>query len=844
MKQFSWTPILHGFGVVAFLLAGMSIADMFLPRPYDGVVLEADAPGQMVVRQVVPGSGADEAGILPGSTIVGIDRTLLRSTAQAAKLLNERSIGETVPYFVRTVHGLREVKVRLGHRQIGNPSYLYACLLGFTFFFVGLFVLRRQPKRKAAQVFFVFCCLFFLFLVCRLRPASYSWVDRFTLTTGTIALLFLPSSFLHFFMIFPQPVRLRPGPTVTVSAWNYRRWALLLTASYLLPPLVFALSYLNAHLEERPLRLVSGAPIGNWWLLASYMLLGLTVLALNARRLENPLHRRGAWLVLAGSLFGLLPFLVTAVAFSSHLHTERFLLYGVGPLILVPITFAYAIVRFQLLDIKVIVRKSLLYTLTTGVVTILYAGSIALFNTLSRESTLAGSPYFPLVLALAIILLFEPLRRRLQIVVDRFFFAERLRLQNAIREMGEAFTAQVDLTALVQELVEKLPQLLGLHFAALYLVREDRLERLAGPSSLPQHLPHPAAWFDQFATQKRIVSLQDFLVFENDPVALNLAVQRLSTANVELVGRLYSRGKQLGIILLSGRSSQLSVDESELDLLDSLLHQVAMALETSLLLEEHTRQAELQRELEIAASLQATLLPNELKFGPGWSVAALCKPARHVGGDFFTEISGPEANSSAIIYGDVSGKSISGALVMMAAHAALHTLALIHRDPEVLLSLANQRIYGLGHRKSFVALAYLTCSPNGEHLSYVLAGQPQPLLRTSDGVVTELSLPSDRMPLGALQHTTYHLSKIPMASGDLVVGYSDGVVDALAPGGERFGFERLVEVISNSSTNPHEVINTIVDEIHNFSAGMDPYDDVTLVAIRCDREDSICKDSG
>ncbi len=85
MKQFHWTPILYSFGVAAFVLAGMSIADRFLPRPYDGVVLEADAPGQMVVRQVVPHSGADDAGILPGTTIVGIDRTLLRSTAQAAQ---------------------------------------------------------------------------------------------------------------------------------------------------------------------------------------------------------------------------------------------------------------------------------------------------------------------------------------------------------------------------------------------------------------------------------------------------------------------------------------------------------------------------------------------------------------------------------------------------------------------------------------------------------------------------------------------------------------------------------------------------------------------------------------
>ena len=74
-----------------------------------------------------------------------------------------------------------EVDVELGRRRIGRPAYLYACLLGFSFFFIGVFVLRRQPRLRAAQIFFLLCILFLLFLVCRLRPASYSWVDRIVL---------------------------------------------------------------------------------------------------------------------------------------------------------------------------------------------------------------------------------------------------------------------------------------------------------------------------------------------------------------------------------------------------------------------------------------------------------------------------------------------------------------------------------------------------------------------------------------------------------------------------------------------------------------------------------------
>ena len=83
-------------GILALLIAVLSVADMFLPRPYDGVILEADVPGARVVRAVVPNSGADLAGIRPGDVIVGIDRNFLDSQTHAQALLNRHDIGESV----------------------------------------------------------------------------------------------------------------------------------------------------------------------------------------------------------------------------------------------------------------------------------------------------------------------------------------------------------------------------------------------------------------------------------------------------------------------------------------------------------------------------------------------------------------------------------------------------------------------------------------------------------------------------------------------------------------------------------------------------------------------------
>ena len=821
-------------GVVAFALAGLSIVDMFWPRPYDGVVLDSDTPGQLRVRDVVAGSGADRAGIAPGDKILGIARTLISSPAQAATLLNAHSIGESVPYLVRragTGGGeLPEVWVELGRRQIGDTSYVYACLLGFSFFFIGLFVLRQQPSLRASRVFFLLCSLFLLFLVCRLRPASYSRIDTFVLHTGTAALVLLPACFLHFFLIFPRPVwdGRWHGAFARLAEARVRRP--LLVGIYLVPVAVLLAVVGLRHASAAPPVLISGAPAANWWVLALFFVLGLSVLAVNARRLPSSRERRGAALVLFGAVFGLLPFLVLSVAFPSFLSTERFVFWGVVPLALIPLTFSYAIIRFQLLNVQVILRKSLLYTATTAVVTALYALGIAFFNSVSRGTELATSRYFPFVFALVIVLLFEPLRRGLQVPVDRFFFSERARLQRAMVEMGEAFTGEVDPAAVVRDLVDRLPQILGLRFAALYLFRERALERVAGPASLPATLTLPPALFRHLRRRATLARLDALDFLRRRSPEIDELARSLTDLGVEVVAALASSRRRIGLVLLSGTAGQTSLEQEELDLLRGLFHQAAIALETSILLEERARQAELERELEIASAIQRSLLPERVGLAPSWRVAAACRAARHVGGDFYASLPGPAAGTEAVIYGDVSGKSVPGALLMMAAKEVFHSLALSTPDPEELFRLANQRLYELGKR-SFVALGYFTPRADGAGLRYLLAGQPQPLKRHASGSIEALALPEHRLPLGALRGGHYRSLDVALAPGDVLLAFSDGVPEARSPAGEMFGDERLAAVLATAPADPDGVVERVMAALGEFTRGQEPYDDLTVIAV-------------
>jgi len=496
----SLVPVL-AFGAAAFLVACLSLLDMFLPRPYDGVVLDLDRE-ELVVRGVVSGSSAAAAGIQPGDRILGVGRVVVRSPSEAARVLRRHDPDEVASYLLDRDGELLEVPVQLGPRRLATGLYIYASISGFVYFFMGLYVLLRRSDREKGspgQVFFVLCTLFLLFLVCRLRPASYSWVDGVVLTTGTLSLLALPAAFLHFFLVFPRRLRIDlPSDDEAATAVGrlihavvdfFNNSPRLFSILYLLPPLLYAANLVLAPLLGLRVRLISGAPLASWVLMGDYLLLGLLALMGSLIKAQDGRERRQIGTIFVGTMLGVTPFLVLGVMFPALFQNDRYLLPGVVPLILVPLTFGYAIVRFQFFDIRVIVRRSLLYTLTTAVVSGSYAVAIAAFGFFFRDASLGRSPLFPLVLALTIVVLFDPLRRRLQEPVDRFFFREVYDARRAMEEVSDAVVRELSLERLEALLTDRLAEVMQLEWAGLYRREGDRFTSATVPPPLPLALP-------------------------------------------------------------------------------------------------------------------------------------------------------------------------------------------------------------------------------------------------------------------------------------------------------------------------------------------------------------------
>ncbi len=846
---------LFAAGFAGLLIALLSVVDMFLPKPYDGVVPDPYATGGILVRDLVPGGAAEKAGIRAGDVILGIGHKMLNKPIEAPPELRRHGIGEKVSYLVRRAGQTRELNVVLSHVRLGSASYFYYALLGGLFFGLGMFVLSQRQDDPAAQIFFVLCTLFMLFFVCRLRPSSYYWIDYFVQVAGTLALFLLPAVFLHFFLYFPQRKVFRFGeslPGEPPAARPLRILQRFLNGSplffallYTLPPVLYVLQMAVIRASGKPERLIYGAPIGSWVLLADYLILGLLALAHSWWTNQDPATRRPILVLLVGTVAGIVPFVLFAVYFPSLFRNERYLAWGVVPMAIIPITFAYAIVKFRLFDVRVIVRKSIVYATLTAVVTSAYALAIVAANAIASayasSSALFQSPYFGLAFGIVVVLFVDPLRRRMQNVVDRLFFRDRADFQQALLEMSRTVMGQLEKDKLHELLTVRAEELMRLDKLLLLTPRPEDGQLSSGSRS-GEALVLPGGLLARMLLERDA----PIRLAEIDPWSLDEGSRRFREAaqrrGVKALVPLATRGRLFGVLAATRKKSEEELDREDLDHLMTLANQGALGLEAASLHEELKRRAEMERDLEIARDIQMSLFPRELPVVAGFSFFGSSRPARVVGGDFydFLEIEPSPASGTGprlgIVLGDVSGKSVAASLLMVAAKEIVHALAMADPDPAVIFRDANKRIYDI-KRRMFVSLAYFLLDPVEMSLRYSIGGQPTPLLvRKGAREAVEIPTPVTRLPLGAFREVVYESSTLYLSEGDTLLFYTDGLNEAMSLDQTPYGDERLKASLVRHASRPlDELSEEISEDIRQFTYGAEQYDDMTFVLLRVSR---------
>lgn len=240
----------------------------------------------------------------------------------------------------------------------------------------------------------------------------------------------------------------------------------------------------------------------------------------------------------------------------------------------------------------------------------------------------------------------------------------------------------------------------------------------------------------------------------------------------------------------------------------------------------------MERELALAGKVQASFLPSELALPSSWQAAAALKPARQTSGDFYDLIPLPGGRLGLVI-ADVVDKGVGAALFMALSWSLIRTYAVARPfRPESVLAEVNRRILTETGAGQFVTVFYGVLDPATGFLTYCNAGHPPPLLFDSLNPAAARPLERTGMALGVLEAETWARRTVELRLGDVLVLYSDGIVDAANTQSTPFGEERLqASVQANLQRPAREIQQALLDEISAFTDGADQTDDVTLMIV-------------
>ncbi|MBD6614698.1 PP2C family protein-serine/threonine phosphatase [Komarekiella sp. 'clone 1'] len=303
-----------------------------------------------------------------------------------------------------------------------------------------------------------------------------------------------------------------------------------------------------------------------------------------------------------------------------------------------------------------------------------------------------------------------------------------------------------------------------------------------------------------------------------------------------------------GWLYVLSRDPEYSWTETRQKLVRLVADQTAVAIENDELAVELRKKERLDQELEIGAEIQRRLLPRQCPTIPGVALAARCKPANRVGGDYYdfiptnhnqiqpTTQSSVETGRWGLVIGDVMGKGVPAGLIMTMMRGMLRGEVLHGNSPAGILQNLNRVMYAdLENSHRFVTLFYSEYNPESQILSYSNAAHNPPLWwHAATKAVTRLDTLG--MLIGLDANSQYEDAQAQLEPGDTIIYYTDGLTDAAAAGGDRFDEDNFITAFNTACkycNGPQEIVDYLFDQVQQF-IGSDKQntDDMTLVVLQ------------
>lgn len=288
---------------------------------------------------------------------------------------------------------------------------------------------------------------------------------------------------------------------------------------------------------------------------------------------------------------------------------------------------------------------------------------------------------------------------------------------------------------------------------------------------------------------------------------------------------------KIGAVIATRHRSSPRFNDLDLFYLEHFAEFGSLTLENSLQNQQIVLKKRMEREMDLAASIQRRLIPRKVPQFPHARIAFHIKPAGQVGGDYFDVLRLPRGRIAVIVC-DVAGKGMPASLVMVMVRTILHIISPVAKDAGTIVRYLNAGLAGSVEQGIFATLSLLVLELETGYAEYVNAGHLPALLVRKGGEKPE-SLDTNGLPIGLEPKVAYSPLKLSLNPGDAILLYSDGITEAVGERGQMYSPERLAEVFVRGSGNDSELIKrSLLMDLEAFIGKAEQNDDQTFVVLK------------
>ncbi len=291
-----------------------------------------------------------------------------------------------------------------------------------------------------------------------------------------------------------------------------------------------------------------------------------------------------------------------------------------------------------------------------------------------------------------------------------------------------------------------------------------------------------------------------------------------------------SEGNSLGVIQVDTADQRKQFRQDDLEILASVAVQAGIAVFKAQLFETALRQKEIEQDLELAQEMYKAFLPQSRPRLHGYEFFDYRCAANHIGGDYYDYIPLPDGRTAAFV-ADVVGHGIAAAAMM--AKVADEMKYCLHREshPAAAIASLNDRL-SYTQVDRFVTLLMIVLDSEKHEVTIVNAGHSAPIWRRADGTIEEPGEDVSGLPVGIMEGMDYEQITIPLAPGESLTMYTDGVIEALSPAGDQFTVDRIRNHVKAGSQDLQAIGEAIINDVRQFVGNGPQVDDICLVCVQ------------